>query len=221
MVTEPFDGLPPKLDGCIDLGRDPAVEAARRCSSSSPTSSAASTATSIEGFGESLWDRAPAEFRAVYWALHDHYRRPLVIQFVSDDPHLPWELMRPYREGETHPPLALRHVVGRWIGRWNGYMRNRLAAGRLVTVAPKYASVSTRLSLAERTAAALVANFGAEAVGGTLEGDAGPARDADREHHRPALFHRPWRVQCRCRRGLGDQARRTATSPSTRSGGAR
>ncbi len=169
MVTEPFDGLPPKLDGCIDLGTDPAVEAATMFKQFANLERGKHRAR-IEGFGERLWDRAPAEFRAVYWALNDHYRRPLVIQFVSDDPHLPWELMRPYRDGETHPTLALRHVVGRWIGRWNGYMRNRLAAGRMVTIAPKYRSASTRLSLAETTAAALVAKFGAEAVDGTLEG---------------------------------------------------
>jgi CHAT domain-containing protein len=58
--------------------------------------------------------------------------------------------------------------VGRWIGRWRGYMRNRLAAGGLVTVAPKYKSASTRLSLAEATAQKLAAVFGARPVGGTL-----------------------------------------------------
>ena len=121
----------------------------------------------IEGFGEQLWDRAPAEFRAAYWALHDHYQRPLTIQFVSDDAYLPWELMRPVRDGEIHPPLALRHSVARWIGRWNGYMRNRLAAGRVVTVAPKYRTASNQLSLAEATAARLRITFGADAVEGT------------------------------------------------------
>ena len=50
----------------------------RRCSRSSPTSSAASISARIEGFGEKLWDSAPAEFRAVYWALHDHYRASAV-----------------------------------------------------------------------------------------------------------------------------------------------
>ncbi len=169
MVTAPFDGLPPQLDGSINLGKNPAAEAAKMFKQFANLERGKHRAR-IEGFGERLWERAPAEFRAVYWALHDHYQRPLVIQFVSDDPHLPWELMRPYRDGETHPTLALRHVVGRWIGRWNGYMRNRLAAGRMVTIAPKYASASTRLSLAETTAAGLVATFGAEAIEGTRKG---------------------------------------------------
>ncbi len=169
MVAEAFDGLPPRLDGAINVGQEPAAEAVTMFKQLANLERGKHRAR-IEGFGERLWDRAPAEFRAVYWALHDHYQRPLTIQFVSDDPHLPWELMRPFRDGETHPPLALRHAVARWIGRWHGYMRNRLAAGRLVTVAPKYKSASARLSLAEATAAQLVSKLGAEAIDGTLRG---------------------------------------------------
>jgi hypothetical protein len=168
MVSAAFDGLPPQLDGVIDLGQDPAAEAAAMFKQFANLERGKHRAR-IEGFGERLWDRAPAEFRAVYWALHEHYQRPLTIQFVSDDPHLPWELMRPFRNGETHPPLALRHAVARWIGRWQGFMRNRLPAGRLVTIAPKYPSASARLSLAEATAAQLVSSLGAEAMAGTLE----------------------------------------------------
>jgi len=169
MVTAAFDGLPPRLDGSIDLGQNPAAEAAAMFKQFANLERGKHRAR-IDGFGERLWERAPAEFRAVYWALHDHHQRPLTIQFVSDDPHLPWELMRPFRDGDTHPPLALRHAVGRWIGRWHGLMRNQLAAGRLVTVAPKYKSASARLSLAEATAAQLVATLGAEAIDGTLKG---------------------------------------------------
>ncbi|NUZ05855.1 TCAD7 domain-containing protein [Piscinibacter koreensis] len=166
MTTEPFDALPPKLDAIIDVGQDPASEAAARFKEFANLERGQHR-ESIEGFGEKLWDSAPPEFQAVYWALHDHYRRPLSIQFVSDDPYLPWELMRPYRDGETHPPLAVRHAVARWIGRWHGYMRNRLRAGRLIAIAPKYKTVSARLTLAEAAAARLVASFGAEAVDGT------------------------------------------------------
>ena len=116
----------------------------------------------IEGFGSRLWTLAPPMFRAVYWALADrHPDRPLTIQFISDEPHLPWELMRPVRddESEIHPPLALRHAVARWIKRWDGYMRNRLPAGRLVTIAPKYASASRALKRAQIESEKLVAAF--------------------------------------------------------------
>lgn len=169
METPPFDELPPKLDGFIDLGNDAASEAAAMFKQFANLERGRHRAR-IEGFGEKLWDRAPAEFRDLYWALHDHYQRPLTIQFISDDPHLPWELMRPYRKDEVHPPLALRHAVARWIGRYAGYLRNRLSAGRMITIAPRYKSASTRLSMAEATAAKLVQRFHAQAVAGTLAG---------------------------------------------------
>lgn len=169
MQTPPFDDLPPKLDGFIDLGNDAAIEAATMFKQFANLERGKHRAR-IEGFGEKLWDRAPAEFRELYWVLHDHYQRPLTIQFFSDDPHLPWELMRPYRKDEVHPPLALRHAVARWIGRYAGYFRNRLSAGGMVTIAPRYKSAKTQLSLAEATAAKLVQQFGAEAIAGTLAG---------------------------------------------------
>lgn len=167
METAHFDGLPPKLDGFIDLGTDAASEAAAMFSQFANLERGKHRAR-IEGFGEKLWDRASAEFRELYWVLHDHYQRPLTIQFISDDPHLPWELMRPYRKDEVHPPLALRHAVARWIGRYAGYLSNRLPVGRMVTIAPRYPSARTRLSTAEATAARLVQRFRAEALQGTL-----------------------------------------------------
>ena len=112
-VAEVFDGLPPLLDATIDLEGDSRGDVKEFAMLVRGQHRAR-----IEGFGKRLWDRAPVEFRAVYWALHDHCKRALAIQFVSDKPHLPWELMRPYRGGETHPPLAMKHAVARWIGRW-------------------------------------------------------------------------------------------------------
>ena len=166
LVTAPFDGLPPRLDGRIDLGRRPAEEATALFTKFAKLERGQHR-EDIEGFGQRLWRMAPQAFRDAYWALHDHYRRPLTIQFISDDPHLPWELMRPSRDGEVHPPLALKHAVARWIGHWQGWMRNRLPAGTLVAVAPRYQSASTRLTLAEETAKALVTTLHAQRLPGT------------------------------------------------------
>jgi hypothetical protein len=166
LVTAPFPGRPPRLDGIVDLGRDPAAEASALFRQFAKLERGQHR-ESIEGFGEQLWQRAPQAFRDAYWALHDHLQRPMTIQFVSDDPHLPWELAAPYRDGEAHGPLALRHAVARWIGQWQGYMRNRLPAGQLVAIAPRYTSASTRLSLAEAAAQALVDGHGARRWGGT------------------------------------------------------
>lgn len=166
MVLEPFARCPPKLDGVVDLGHKPALEASQLFKQFAKLERGAHR-EAIEGFGEELWRRSPPEFQAVYWALCDELQRPLTIQFVSDDPHLPWELMNPYRDGEQHGPIALRHAVARWIARFAGHMRNRLPAGRLVAVAPHYASASAQLSLAEAAAQGLVDRLGAQRVAGT------------------------------------------------------
>jgi hypothetical protein len=168
MVTTPFSGCPPKLDGLADLGLSPGEEAARLLSHFAVLERGKHTET-IEGFGEELWRRAPPEFHSVYWALCDHHRRSLTIQFVSDDPYMPWELMSPCREGEMHGPIALRHAVARWIGGWAGYMRNRLPDGTLVAIAPQYKSASTRLSLSDAIAQGMVDKFGARRLAGTRE----------------------------------------------------
>lgn len=168
MVTPPFPGRPARLDGMVDLGQKPAEEATALYKRFANLERGQHQ-QAIEGFGEQLWARAPPEFHAVYWALNDFHRRRLTIQFVSDDPHLPWELMSPYRDGEVHGPMALRHAVARWIGHWQGYMRNRLPAGTLVAIAPHYASASARLSLAEATAQDLVDKFGAQRLPGQRE----------------------------------------------------
>ena len=169
VVTERFDGLPPKLEATIDLGREPAAEATALFKAFAVLERGQHRER-IEGFGSRLWVLAPPMFRAVYWTLLDrHPDRPLTIQFISDEPHLPWELMRPARddESEIHPPLALRHAVARWIKRWDGYMRNRLPAGRLVTIAPKYASASRALKRAQTESEKLVADFAAQRTDGT------------------------------------------------------
>ncbi len=168
VVTERFDGLPPKLEEEIQLVQDSAVEATALFKEFAILERGKHTQR-IEGFGSRLWALAPAMFRTVYWALWDHYRRPLAIQFISEEPHMPWELMRPVRADETeiHPPLALKHAVARWINRWDGYMRNQLPAGRIFTIAPKYGSANRALQRAQKESDELVANFAAYREMGT------------------------------------------------------
>lgn len=168
LVTERVDGLPPKLEEDVELERDPAAQASALFKEFAVLERGKHTER-IEGFGSRLWTMTPAVFRKVYWVLWDRLKRPLAIQFISDEPHMPWELMRPVREDESeiHPPLALKHDVARWIKRWDGYMRNRLPAGRLCTIAPKYASVSRALKRAQIESDKLVSEFAARREEGT------------------------------------------------------
>lgn len=167
-TAERFDGLPPELSAEIDLEHDTAAEAAALFNEFARLEPGKHRKR-IEAFGSKLWQRAPQMFRDVYWALWDHYQRSLTIQFIVDEPYLPWELMRPVRadESELHPPLALKHPTARWIKRWDGYMRNRLPHGRLYTIAPKYSSIAVALPRAEAEAEALVDKFEATKVLGT------------------------------------------------------
>jgi CHAT domain-containing protein len=168
--TVRFDGLPPRLRETIDLPQDPAAEVAALFAEFATLERGQHRAR-IEGFGDRLWQRAPRMFRDVYWALWDHYGRTLTIQFISDEPHLPWELMRPVRpdESEVHPPLALKHAVARWIERWDGYMRNQLPPGGVFTIAPRYATASRLLPRAQTESQTLVDRFRAQRVDGTRQ----------------------------------------------------
>jgi hypothetical protein len=168
LVTERFDGLPPRLEEDIELDSDPAAQASALFREFAVLERGKHVQR-IDGFGSRLWTMAPDVFRKVYWALWERHRRPLSIQFISDEPHMPWELMRPAREDDSdiHPPLALKHAVARWIKRWDGYMRNRLPAGRICTIAPKYASASRALKRAQLESDALVAAFSARRESGT------------------------------------------------------
>jgi hypothetical protein len=108
-------------------------------------------------------------FRDAYWALWDHYQRPLSFQFITNEPNLPWELMRPARddESEIHEPIARAHPVARWLIAYDGYMRNQLPKGALYTIAPKYRSVSRQLPRAQAESQTLVDQLGATPVSGT------------------------------------------------------
>lgn len=157
MWTRPFPGRPPKLTGAIQLGQRPDVEASALFARFA-TLQRGEHQEAIEGFGEELWAKSPPEFQALYWALCDHLQRPLTIQFITDDPHMPWELMNPHRPGTQHGTLALRHAVARWLLSYKGYLENRLPKGRLVAMAPRYPG-GNELRLAEAATQALVDKF--------------------------------------------------------------
>ncbi len=87
LVTERFDGLPPCLSDEIDLGRDTVIEAAALFKEFAHLERGKHRAR-IEGFGSRLWQLAPRMFHNAYWALWDRYKRPLTLQFISDEPYL-------------------------------------------------------------------------------------------------------------------------------------
>jgi len=98
------------------------------------------------GIGRDLFKRlAPAAFQTSYWQLIDAgVPSPFTIQVFTDDPRIPWELMRPTRSGdsEEHGFLGLRHTVARAHLRPEASTQGRPAAtlrlAGLTTIAPRY-----------------------------------------------------------------------------------
>jgi hypothetical protein len=175
---ERFDGLPSQLRAEVDLGEAPA-DTAFRLFSKFPALVRGKHRESIDAFGDQLWELTPVMFRDAYWALVDHYRRVLTIQFVSDDPHVPWELMRPSTEDETtvHQPLALQQIVARWIEQYDGDMRNSVPGGRLVSIEPKYKSARLQLSANPAETEERMKALGADSVDGTRDAFLGLLRN--------------------------------------------
>jgi hypothetical protein len=161
-------GLPGLLAESVDLGADPAQYVAGVYDGFSNVG-VGQHEDLFRGIGDELWLRTPLMFRTAYWALRDALGPAFTIQFVTDDPHIPWELMRPSRDtGETAEILALAHPVARWIGAYEGSLRQRLADGRVATIAPQYPSVMDELPRAQDEARLLTTGYRALAVAGTL-----------------------------------------------------
>ncbi len=108
----------------------------------------------INGFGDELYDRvAPQAFKNLFWKLMDNSSnhsqgnkhangRFEYIQVLSDDPAIPWELMRPVRaDGSGRLDfLSLHFSIARWPLGTRGAARppHSLALSRSVVIAPVY-----------------------------------------------------------------------------------
>jgi hypothetical protein len=164
-------GLPDRLSAPGDLPGEPAAYTAQLYQSFAGLSPGGHT-DFFRGAGDELWARTPDVFRRTYWALRDSIGASFSIQFVTDDPHIPWELMRPHRKvpEETADLLAIEHPVARWIAEYEGHLRQQLPAGRVVTIAPKYRSANDVLPRAQDEADLLTHEFSAASVAGTAAG---------------------------------------------------
>jgi CHAT domain-containing protein len=120
----------------------------------------------FNGIGERLFETTPKCFRQTYWALREKYGKGFPIQFVSGEPYIPWELMRPVDRdaNKAGDLLAIDHPVARWLLDFEGTMRARLPKGDVVTVAPDYSKRQgiRELPAAQEEAVMLAAKFGAK-----------------------------------------------------------
>jgi hypothetical protein len=122
-----------------------------------------------------IYAAAPPGFQQAYWDLRlgtgqdPKKRAPLeTIQFVSDEPYIPWELMRVADDdrasNEKPEILALRHAVGRWIAPDSHELRQSLSISEIAVFATDYAKVAAiknKLKWAPIELQNLVDNFSA------------------------------------------------------------
>jgi hypothetical protein len=105
-----------------------------------PSLPAAQFRRRMAGIGERLWDAAPPAFREAYL----HWRTVLppgfAIQFVTDDPHVPWEMMKPADADVDH--LFIEHPVARWPLQRSARRRDAYSSTNVISFVPKYSSHS-------------------------------------------------------------------------------
>jgi hypothetical protein len=123
----------------------------------------------LHGIGERLWALAPPAFHDAYWAMRDALGDGFTIQFLTDEPHLPWELMRPVRRGAVTRLIGETHPVARGLLAYPDRLRPILPArGAILTMAPDYAKRASRelppLIAAGEESAMLRARFAARPI---------------------------------------------------------
>jgi len=131
----------------------------------------------FQGLGDELYELTPSCFGQVYWSLFDKYGN-FPIQILSNDPYMPWELMRPSRPDEDEVGsdweiLGRRHPVGRWLLDKEGLMPDVVETGKVATIAPDY-SKSKRKSKRKRLKPLLSAQAESKAICTKLGTDAIP-----------------------------------------------
>lgn len=118
----------------------------------------------IDSLGLNLWWQLPEAFRDFYW--EEMHGQDLSIVINSQEPYIPWELIKPQRErggSETADMLGTAFAIGRWKdGRT---LPDPLVVSDFVVIAPTY--TQNPLQYTGDEAAELARQFGARRVDGT------------------------------------------------------
>lgn len=122
--------------------------------------------TALQGAGEAFFDAAPQVFRDAFWRLVDERPGQLrTLAIVSDEPHVPWELMIPTRdlpsgEHQERRPLGVEFILSRWTARDHVLPPQALPLTHSYVVAP----ADSGLKKAEAEADMVLASFAGERV---------------------------------------------------------
>lgn len=130
----------PSREGMTNLGTDTgeyALGLLREC----PGFAAGRHESKLRGIGEMIWAASPLEFKALYRDMRNRFGPAFPIQILTDEPHIPWEMMHPDGEagvdGADH--LFMTHPIARWFLRMEGRIPPRFEAGSIASFVPRYA----------------------------------------------------------------------------------
>ena len=114
----------------------------------------------IENLGRELWRQLPRDFQEFYW--EEMHGKDLTIAISSEEPYIPWELIKPEREGggRAAPILGTAFSIARW--KEDRYLPDPIVVSEFRVVAPTYPA--NALPAADLEANDLVARFKAERV---------------------------------------------------------
>jgi tetratricopeptide (TPR) repeat protein len=135
-----------------------------------------STDAFLKGFGRQLYLQfAPAPFQQAFWTLEDKLGPKFrTIQIFTDDPTLPWELMRPVRSDGSGERdfLGMEFSVARWHVTQDAAQMERPPQTepleQVVVIAPQYKGESA-LAAQSSELSALQQFPGYSALGGDME----------------------------------------------------
>ena len=105
----------------------------------------------VDGAGDLIYAATPAVFKRAYWAVWEAARAGGFefesIQLVTDEPYVPWELMRVADDdiAPDEPPvcLSIRHSVGRWLSKNSNELTQRIAVQSVAVSASDYAQIAS------------------------------------------------------------------------------
>jgi hypothetical protein len=129
----------------------------------------------LRGVGESIYQATPRVFKEAYWSVWKAAQaggfKFESVQIITDEPCVPWELMRIADEARAPdvPPefLAIRHCVGRWLAMESTRLVQTISVTELAVSASDYstvASVPQKLPWAAKEKAFLMKDYRARPV---------------------------------------------------------
>ncbi|MGY4617651.1 hypothetical protein ACVWZ4_002878 [Bradyrhizobium sp. USDA 4472] len=125
-------------------------------------------ASVLQGIGEGIWGATPKAFRELYLQLRKKLGPGFPIQLVTDEPHVPWEMMHPDRDAgiDDADHLFMAHPISRWFISSEGRMPPAFKPGSIASFVPDYTD-GTGLPAAVDEGSWLVSNLSAVAMEAT------------------------------------------------------